>query len=107
MLFVALISMETRQRPDNREALKMVIDPEVGVKVVDLGLIREITVSPQGVEFRMVPASPACPLAGYLVEPVQRQVRSVANRNLAEGLLEDKVWSWDDTAPHLLRAGRI
>lgn len=88
--------------PDIREALKDVIDPEVGVNVVDLGLIREIVVNGQGVEVRMVLTSPACPLAGYLVDQVRRQVRSVTNGNSVEVVLVDEVWSWDDAAPHLL-----
>jgi serine O-acetyltransferase len=87
---------------DIRKALREVIDPEVGVNVVDLGLIREIKLNGQGVEVRMVLTSPACPLAGYLVEQVRRQVRSVINGNSVEVVLVDEVWSWDDTAPHLL-----
>jgi serine O-acetyltransferase len=88
--------------PDIRKALREVIDPEVGVNVVDLGLIREINLNGQGVEVRMVLTSPACPLAGYLVEQVRRQVRGVTNGNSVEVVLVDEVWSWDDTSPHLL-----
>jgi serine O-acetyltransferase len=89
-------------KADIRKALEEVIDPEVGVNVVDLGLIRDIKLNGQGVEVRMVLTSPACPLAGYLVEQVRRQVRSVTNGNSVEVVLVDEVWSWDDTAPHLL-----
>jgi serine O-acetyltransferase len=85
-----------------REALRQVIDPEIGINVVDLGLIKEIITNGRGVEVRMVLTSPGCPLAGYLVEQVRRQVRSVTNGNSVEVVLVDSVWSWDDTAPHLL-----
>jgi serine O-acetyltransferase len=87
---------------DIREALKEVIDPEVGVNVVDLGLIREIALNGQGVEVRMVLTSPACPLAGYLVHQVRRKVREVTNGNPVEVVLLDEAWSWDDTASTLL-----
>lgn len=87
---------------DIRQALREVIDPEVGVNVVDLGLIKEIASNGQGVVVRMVLTSPACPLAGYLVDQVRRQVRRVTNGSPVEVVLVDEAWSWDDTAPHLL-----
>jgi serine O-acetyltransferase len=97
----------TPHEPDIREALKQVIDPEVGVNIVDLGLIRKIASNGQGVEVRMVLTSPACPLAGYLVDQVRRKVREVTNGKLVEVVLLDEAWSWDDTAPHLLRGDGI
>lgn len=61
-----------------REALKEVIDPEVGINVVDFGLIESIRISDQAVEIRMTLSSPVCPLAGYLTEQVSRKASSVA-----------------------------
>ena len=90
------------QEEDIRQALREVIDPEVGVNVVDLGLIREIVLNGRGVEVRMVFTSPSCPLAGYLVEQVRRKVRIVAGDQPVEVILADEVWSWNSTAPRLL-----
>ncbi len=90
------------QELEIRKALREVIDPEIGVNVVDLGLIKGITTNEQSVEIRMVLTSSTCPLAGYLVEQVRRQVRSVTNGNSIEVVLVDELWSWEDTAPHLL-----
>ncbi|MFQ6101313.1 MAG: serine O-acetyltransferase [Anaerolineae bacterium] len=87
---------------DIREALREVIDPEVGTNVVDLGLIRQITLNGRGVEVRMVLTSPECPLAGHLVEQVRRKVRSVAGGEPVEVVLLDETWSWNDAAPRLL-----
>ncbi len=95
-------SRSSLPEPELREALKQVIDPEIGVNIVDLGLIREIAPNGQGVEVRMVLTSPACPLAGYLVDQVRRKVREVTNGRPVEVVLLDEAWSWDDTAPHLL-----
>ena len=80
---------------------------DVGINVVDLGLIREIALNGGGVEVRMVLTSPACPLAGYLVEQVRRRVRSLMNGERVQVVLVDEVWSWDDTAPHLLAGDGI
>jgi serine O-acetyltransferase len=87
--------------PEIREALRQVIDPEVGINVVDLGLIRDIAVNGKGIEVRMVLTSPTCPVAGYLVEQVRRRVKSLSNGDSVEVVLLDEAWSWEDTAPHL------
>lgn len=55
-----------------REALKQVIDPELFVNIVDLGLIYEIKVSENDsgksdVQVEMTMTSPACPAAPQLL----------------------------------------
>ena len=89
------------QEFDIREALREVIEPEVGVNLVDLGLIEEITCNGRGVEVRMMLTHSGCSLAGYLVEQVRRRVRSIAVNEPVEVVLVDKVWSWNDAAPSL------
>jgi serine O-acetyltransferase len=78
-----------------REALKEVLDPEAGINVVDLGLIKEIVVNGGTVEVRMVLTTPACPLVGYLVEQVRRKVRSVDGVKTVEVTILDEPWSWE------------
>jgi serine O-acetyltransferase len=87
---------------DIRQALREVIDPEVGANVVDLGLIREITLNGRGVEVRMVLTHRECPQAGHLVEQVRRKVRNVMCGEPVEVVLVDEAWSWNDAAPSLL-----
>ena len=49
-------------------ALKKVIDPELGINVVDLGLVcRAVHVS-DGIEVALSMPSPACPLGEMMVE---------------------------------------
>jgi metal-sulfur cluster biosynthetic enzyme len=54
-----------------REALKQVIDPELFVNIVDLGLIYTVTVSEAGdkenVTIEMTMTSPACPAGPQLL----------------------------------------
>lgn len=57
--------------------LKEVIDPEVGISVVDLGLIRDITVNGNRVDITMTLTTAACPLADYLVEQVRRKISTI------------------------------
>lgn len=41
-----------------REALEKVIDPHIGISVVDMGMIREILIDEEQVEVRMVLTAP-------------------------------------------------
>ncbi|MCP4537460.1 MAG: serine O-acetyltransferase [Chloroflexi bacterium] len=95
-------SLSPAREDDIRQALQEVIDPEIGTNVVDLGLIREITLNGRGVEVRMVLTHRECPLAGHLIEEVRRKVKSVISDEPVQVILVDETWSWNDTAPDLL-----
>lgn len=55
-----------------REALKKVIDPELGLNLVDLGLIYEATVEDGKVRVEMTLTTPGCPLHDSLSQAVYR-----------------------------------
>ncbi len=56
-----------------RDSLRGVLDPEAGISVVDMGLIRDITVNGEFAEVRMVLTSDACPMADYLLSAVRHK----------------------------------
>ena len=57
------------------KALKTVIDPELGVNIVDLGLIRNIDDLGNGnLTLTMVPTTPLCPYLKYLVAEIKKSV---------------------------------
>jgi metal-sulfur cluster biosynthetic enzyme len=60
---------------DIREALRDVVDPEIGVNIVDLGLVYRIEVEGAHAHIAMTMTSPACPLADYLKELVTSAIR--------------------------------
>lgn len=70
--------MNTITADQVRAALSTVIDPELGVNIVDLGLIYHITVEPPDeatkrpvVHIIMTLTTPGCPLAGVLDQMVK------------------------------------
>lgn len=60
-----------------RERLKEVIDPELNINIVDLGLIYEIDVEGKDVDILMTLTTPGCPLHGVFDEMVKREVRKL------------------------------
>lgn len=61
-----------------RDALSIVIDPELGENLVDLGLIYEVAVSDDGTtRITMTTTTPGCPAAPFLMDAVQAAVRKV------------------------------
>ena len=60
---------------DIREALRHVVDPEIGVNIVDLGLVYRIEVEETRVRIAMTMTSPACPLVDYLTDLVTSAIR--------------------------------
>ena len=89
---VPMVPAEEISEEKIRQALREVIDPEAGINVVDLGLIREIVLNGNKVEVRMVLTSPACPLAGYLIEQVRRKVKGLSGAEKVEVTLLDEPW---------------
>ena len=60
---------------DIREALRHVVDPEIGVNIVDLGLVYRIEVEGGRVRIAMTMTSPTCPLGDYLKDLVRSAIR--------------------------------
>ncbi|HSH01295.1 MAG TPA: metal-sulfur cluster assembly factor [Anaerolineae bacterium] len=55
-----------------REALRGVIDPEIGLNVVELGLIRDLNVeNDDKVKITMIMTTPFCPYGPQLIEQVR------------------------------------
>ena len=60
---------------DIRQALREVVDPEIGVNIVDLGLVYRIEVEGARARIAMTMTSPTCPLADYLKDIVTSAIR--------------------------------
>jgi FeS assembly SUF system protein len=77
------------------EVLHTVYDPEIPVDVYELGLIYEIDVDgDQRARIRMTLTAPGCPVAGQLVEEVQRKTRGVPGVEDADvELVWDPPWN--------------
>lgn len=58
------------------QALRGVNDPEVGVNIVDLGLVYSTEIVGGKVRIQMTMTTPACPMHSYLTEEVREAILS-------------------------------
>jgi metal-sulfur cluster biosynthetic enzyme len=77
-----------------RSALETVLDPEINLSVIDLGLIREIHLLPDRTHIRMMLTTPFCPYAPQLMEEVKNATMSVVPLPCEVEILPD-AWSQD------------
>jgi len=80
---------------DVREALHEVIDPEVGINIVDLGMVRDIIVEGDLVEVDLVLTTQACPIVESLTNQVRRTAAGVEGIRHVEVRILDEPWDWD------------
>lgn len=80
-----------------REALRGVVDPELGEDVVDLGLIYFVAVDDLAMaHVVMTTTTPGCPAVGYLIDGVQRAASAVPGVASAEvAVTYDPPWTPD------------
>ncbi len=79
-----------------RAALKRVIDPELGLNIVDLGLIYDIRIDQGDVEIELTLTSPGCPLAPLIDKMVRESVSQVPGvKEVYIDLVWDPPWTMD------------
>ena len=98
MLLTELLTAEPTEGTVT-ELLHEVIDPELGVNIVDLGLLRGVAIAPGGaVRVITTLTTPACPLVPYITEQITDLLSQVTTINDV-GVDVAVVWSppWTPT----------
>src|SRR6266511_4068212 len=77
-----------------RTALKNVVDPEIGLDIVNLGLVYNVDIQDQGkrVSVDMTLTTPACPAGPQIIEQARREI----------GALKDVYQDMEDVAINLV-----
>ena len=77
-----------------RDALRGVIDPELGHNIVDLGFIYDIAVADGAVRIAMTATTPGCPATSFLKEGVEAAVAPLADVDSVEVVMTfEPLWS--------------
>lgn len=75
-----------------RQNLRQVFDPEIGLEVIQLGLIREISVGENEGEVKMILTTPFCPYGGWLIQQIKDVAEGTAGKPMKVTVLPDL---WD------------
>ena len=77
-----------------RSALESVMDPEIGLSVIDLGLIREVLFPPGLTFVKMMLTTPFCPYAPQMMADVKQATMAVVPQPCEVEIMPDP-WSPD------------
>ena len=89
-----LSSMPSAQELAVRSVLETVMDPEIGLSVIDLGLIREVHFLTGKTLVRMMLTTPFCPYAPQMMAEVKQATESAVPQPAEVEILPD-AWSPD------------
>ncbi len=74
-----------------RAALRLVDDPEVGMNIIDLGLVYRIDIAPERVRVELTMTTPACPMGELITDSARRAVGAA----LPKHVVVDVELVWD------------
>lgn len=78
------------------DGLERVIDPELGIDIVNLGLVYDVTVADEEIVVTMTMTTPACPLQPFFQQAVPAAVKKATGRDHVRLVVTfDPVWTPD------------
>ena len=76
------------------EVLKTVIDPEIGINIVDMGFIYKIEVDGKKVRIEMTLTTPGCPMCNMFLFEIEKAVKKkFGNAEVKIDLVFDPPWT--------------
>ncbi|MCL4407233.1 MAG: metal-sulfur cluster assembly factor [Thermotogae bacterium] len=95
--------MEVVRKDEVLEALKGVIDPEIGLDVVSLGLVYGVEVSNEGdVQVKMTMTFMGCPLTTMITEDAKYAIQSLKGvKSVNVEIVWDPPWTPDMIDPEV------
>jgi metal-sulfur cluster biosynthetic enzyme len=66
--------------PQLIEALRTIMDPEIGLNVIELGLIRDVVIDEQHADLTMILTTPFCPYGPAMIETTRQKAEEALGR---------------------------
>jgi metal-sulfur cluster biosynthetic enzyme len=87
------------------DALMRVVDPEVAMSIVDVGLVYGVRVDEHALHVRMTMTSAACPVTDVILEEAQQELERVAPPGMAVDveLVWEPFWTPERMSPRARR----
>lgn len=78
-----------------RPCLRSVINPELGINIVDLGLVYDVHVGANRIDVDMTLTNPGCPMVGMIAAEVEQAVRTAFEEidDVEVSLVWDPPWT--------------
>jgi metal-sulfur cluster biosynthetic enzyme len=73
-----------------REALRAVVDPELHLDIVALGLLRSVDLETSPVEVKMLLTTPFCPYGPWMVQQVKETAEKAVDREVKVRVLVEQ-----------------
>jgi len=83
------------------EKLETVMDPEINISIVDLGLIYKVELKEKSVFITMTLTTIGCPLYDFMKQDVREKIKELGflDKNIKIKLVFDPPWSTDKMTP--------
>jgi metal-sulfur cluster biosynthetic enzyme len=62
-----------------KEKMREVVDPEIGLNIIELGLIRDLIIEADKAEVNMILTTPFCPYGPAMLEVTRQKAESILN----------------------------
>lgn len=85
-----------------RQALRQVVDPELGLNIIELGLVYQIEIDEGDVEVQMTLTSPGCPAGPQIMDDVQRTLKMLDGvKSVNVALVWEPYWTPERIDPRV------
>ena len=82
-----------------REMLREVVDPEIGLNIIELGLVRDVQIEDDAANLNMILTTPFCPYGPAMLEMTRKKAEEALDRPTT---IEMGVEMWD---PSMMEEG--
>ncbi len=63
-----------------KEAMRTIVDPEIGLNIIQLGLIRDLAIEDNSAVLTMILTTPFCPYGPAMIEMTRQKAEKALNR---------------------------
>lgn len=76
-----------------RDGLRDVKDPELGMDIIQLGLIRDVLIEENNIQIRLILTTPFCPYAPEIIEQTRQKAEQLLKRDVTVNL-DFEAWDY-------------
>ena len=63
-----------------RKVLKEIVDPEIGLDIIELGLVRDVHINSDHADVKMILTTPFCPYGPAILETTRKKTEDFLNK---------------------------